>query len=135
MWALHRCFLLDSLCRWKALQGWRELERIQTELDARSNVSISIRNSRGGGTTQIEINKHRAEKRRARESVRIENCREALKREDVIAELRKDAHPIDWRAEQGATREDWAAWMMRRSGNKGRLQVARYVEGVVESLA
>lgn len=81
-----------------------------------------------------EVNKRRTEKRHAREAARIAACREYLERDDVRAELRKEAHPVDWCAEKGDTREDWADWMMRCSGNRGRLQVARFVESVVKKI-
>lgn len=42
------------------------------------------------------------------------------------------AHPVKWRADQGATLADWVDWMMSNAGTAGKTRAARVVEQTLE---
>jgi len=49
----------------------------------------------------------------------------------VRLELASLPHPLDWRAEKGETRLDWAVWMRERAMRAGRHKVHRFMKKLV----
>lgn len=82
--------------------------------------------------TEIQREKRAAATRRrnAKADDRIAAARELLSRDDIRARLSAEPHPLKWQADKGATRLDWAEWMMANAGRSGRLDVAKALEAV-----
>ncbi len=75
---------------------------------------------------KLQVRKIKRERKAERDAKRIAAARETL--ETVREGLAAKAHPLQWRADQGDTLADWADWMLKNAGTKGRLDVARVVE-------
>lgn len=79
---------------------------------------------------QAKENERKRELRKAGEAVRIADAMERVHEPAMREALTGLPHPLTWKAAQGATRLDWAEWMLQNSGNKGRMEVARYFDKV-----
>lgn len=80
--------------------------------------------------TKRRVNKIRTDKANARKDARIEAAREAMTRDDVREALAAQPHPRKWCADAGMTLLDWAEWMMKNAGRKGKCEAAAVVEKV-----
>lgn len=72
--------------------------------------------------------KRKSELRKAGEAVRIADAMERVNEPSVREALTGLSHPLTWKAAQGATRLEWAEWMLQNSGNRGRMEVARFLD-------
>ena len=63
-----------------------------------------------------------------REKLRIAAAKAALPSARALA---GKPHPIKWRAEQGDTMREWAAWLFQNAGHSGKLATARVVERAI----
>lgn len=75
------------------------------------------------------VAKKRTEARHRREAVRIETLRGLLEDTATCHWLDNQPHPrTDYVVFARQTRLDWAMWMLANAGNKGKLQVLRWIE-------
>lgn len=79
-------------------------------------------------TVDAHARKIQTRARKECEAVRIESAKTALTQDTVRAELTSQPHPKSWLADKGLTKLDWAEWMLKNAGNRGRLEVAKVVE-------
>lgn len=76
-----------------------------------------------------QANKIRREATAKRNAERIAALRAELAADYKLTDLLKSRpHPLAWRAEQGDTRLDWVTWMLKNSGETGRMKVVRWVD-------
>lgn len=68
------------------------------------------------------------QKRHARADARIKAAKALLEVDSVMAKLRAEKHPMEWRAKQGATLLDWVEWMFSHAGAAGSINAAKVVE-------
>lgn len=80
--------------------------------------------------TKRAVNKARREKQVIRENQRIAAAKELIARHDVRSKLSAEPHPYDYQAAKGLTRLSWALWMMSNAGNKGKMDVVKYLERI-----
>lgn len=74
---------------------------------------------------------HERKLRAARADAKEAKLAALLADEKVRALLAALPHPIEWRAQQGATRLDWAEWMLKSAGAKGQAAALKAVETVI----
>jgi hypothetical protein len=77
-----------------------------------------------------EYRQHQRDQREARAAVKINSCRSLLADANVRAKLAANPHPNQWQRDKGASRLDWAEWMLLNAGTKGKLEVAAYVAAI-----
>lgn len=65
--------------------------------------------------------------RHAKEAARIATAQIKLEDPTVQTTLSSMPHPYTWQAAKGLTRLDWATWMMTNAGNKGKIDVAKFL--------
>ena len=67
-------------------------------------------------------------KRHAKEAARITAAHAKLTDPTLQGVLSSLPHPYGYQAAKGHTRFDWAIWMMQNAGNKGKIDVARFLD-------
>ena len=70
--------------------------------------------------------------RHEKEAARIAATQEKLTDSDLQAVLSSLPHPYQYQAAKGLTRLDWATWMMDNAGNKGKIDVAKFLDQITK---
>lgn len=101
-----------------------------TQLGKASNTAhkLSLADRTLVAKVKAAQNKITRDARHANEAKHIDAAKALLATDDVRAKLAAIPHPLKWQADKGATRLDWATWMMAHAGNTGRMQVARFLK-------
>lgn len=81
--------------------------------------------------TKLALNRARAERRHQLARERIAAVYARLESDEGLrARLAAEPHPYTYRAERGETRLSWARWMLAHAGDRGGLEVVRYLEAL-----
>lgn len=83
--------------------------------------------------TKRALAKRNKKIRDVKAKLRIENCKVALDDEMICCILKKLQHPKKFMADKGKNLLDWAEWMMKNAGTKGRLEVCKTVEKLISN--
>ncbi len=79
-------------------------------------------------------NDRKRKDRHVREAARIDRLYGLLSMGAIRDDLASRPHPMSFRADEGGKELDWVDWMVRNSGNAGKIKVARIVEKVAKGL-
>jgi hypothetical protein len=83
-------------------------------------------------TVKRAVNKKLSIERKAKEAARILRMSGLLKNEKVCNVLKTYPHPAKYWAVREKTLVDWAQWMFINAGNRGKIQVCRTVEKIID---
>lgn len=93
------------------------------------NVCVAKTGDRGlVDLTKRAVREFRTKAAQARQDAKIARARVQLAEPAVRERLAQQPHPYDSMALSGKTRLDWAEWMMRNAGRKGKCEVAKFLE-------
>jgi hypothetical protein len=79
------------------------------------------------------VSKLRSAQTVARETTKKAEGAEFLGRDDVKAFMASAPHPLAWRAEKGDTLADYAEWMLKNAGTKGKLALFKKIRAEFEA--